>query len=374
MLKEEVPVRGRGVLNPTQQKILLGVLVLFFLSIYVLRSIYIPIFISYFLAFLLNPLVRWFEKRGFGRVGPIFLLLSLLFALAGIFAVMMVPKILVQMRELFERLPKLMDFFSVQLGPISVKYLGYDVFTQWKDVLPTLVPQVSQFPAAGILESVLSGTARAISALLSVLLIPILTFYILKDYYLLNEQLLQMVPRRYVSDIKEVMRRLSIVLGGLIRGQFLVCSILSAYYSLAFTKVGVEMALVLGVISGLMNLVPFVGPLTSLGLTVFLTVLGGGQIAQCVAVLGIFLVANLIDNTILTPKIVGKQMGISPLTIILTLLAGGELLGFLGILLALPIMAMAKVLGGYLTERYFESSYYKEEAPLEGKQTLSDNL
>jgi len=85
-------------------------------------------------------------------------------------------------------------------------------------------------------------------------------------------------------------------------------------------------------------------------------------------------VANLVDNTVLTPKIVGKQMGISPLTIILALLAGSELLGFLGILLALPIMAMVKVLWGYITERYLESSYYKEEVQVEGKQTLSDGL
>jgi predicted PurR-regulated permease PerM len=85
-------------------------------------------------------------------------------------------------------------------------------------------------------------------------------------------------------------------------------------------------------------------------------------------------VANLLDNTVLTPRIVGKQMGISPLIIILALLAGGELLGFLGILLALPIMAMVKVLGGYLTERYFDSSYYKEESQVEGKQSLSEKL
>jgi predicted PurR-regulated permease PerM len=280
----------------------------------------------------------------------------------------------VQLRELFAKLPQLMDFLSVRLGPYSLHYLGYDVFTQWKEVLPTLVPAVNQFPAVGLLESVLSGTAKAISAVLSVLLIPILTFYILKDYYVLNEKLVQIVPRRYVLDVQEVLRRLSIVLGGLIRGQFLVCGILAAYYSVAFTAVGLEMALLLGVLSGFLNLVPLVGALSSLGLTLFLTVLSGGQISQCISMLGIFLVANLADNTVLTPRIVGKQMGISPLTIILALLAGGELLGFLGILLALPIMAMVKVLGGYLVERYFDSSYYNEEAPIDGRQSLSDQV
>lgn len=356
------------------RKFIVAAIVLFLVSIYFLRTIYIPIFIAYFLAFLLNPVVRWFEKRGFGRLGPIFLILLLLFVLLGAFAAIMLPKVFVQIRELFARLPMLMDFLSVRLGPASLRYLGYDVFTQWKEVLPSMVPEVVQLPAVGILESVLSGTARAISAVLTVLLIPILTFYILKDYYLLNEKLLLMVPRRYLQDVKEVLRRLSIVLGGLIRGQFLVCTILAAYYTVALTAVGVEMALLLGIFSGFLNLVPFVGPLTSLGLTLFLAVLSGGQITQCVSILGVFLVANLVDNTVLTPRIVGKQMGISPLTIILALLAGGELLGFLGILLALPIMAMVKVLGGYLTERYFESSFYREDAPIEGKQSLSEKL
>lgn len=363
-----------GGMTALQQKILLAVLLLFFASIYFLRTIYIPIFISYFLAFLLNPIVRWLEKRGFGRVGPIFLILILFFALAGAFVLIMVPRIVVQIRELFERMPLLMDFFSLRFGPISTKYIGYDVFTQWKDVLPNLIPEVSGFPAAGILESVLAGTVKALSTLLSVLLIPILTFYILKDYYILNEKLLLIVPRRYLTDVREVMRRLSVVLGGLIRGQFLVCSVLAGYYSIALSATHVDMALLLGIFSGFLNLVPFVGPLVSLALTLFLAVLGGGGVTQCIAVVSVYLVANLVDNTVLTPKIVGKQMGISPLTIILALLAGGELLGFLGILLALPIMAMVKVLGGYLTERYFASSYYQEAAQVEGRQSISDGL
>lgn len=363
----------RGKLSPTQQKALIATVVVSLVSIYFLRIVYIPIFVAYFFAFLLNPVVRWFEKRGFGRLGPIFLVLSLVFVLLTSFAVVMMPKIFVQIRELYSKLPLLMDFFSGKLGPVSQRYFGYDLFLQWKEVLPN-APAAPMPLQAGILEGLLSGTARAISAVLTVLLIPIITFYILKDYYLWNERLLRLVPRRYLSDVKEVMRRLSIVLGSLIRGQFLICAVLAAYYTVAFTAIGIEMALLLGLLSGFLNLVPFVGPLMSLGLTVFLAVLGGGQITQCISVIGIFLVANLLDKAVLSPKIVGKQEGISPLTIILALLAGGELLGFLGILLALPIMAMVKVLGGYLAERYFASSYYQEEPPVEGKQSLSEDV
>ncbi len=364
----------RGILTPLQQKIIAAFFLLFLISIYFLRSIYIPIFISYFLAFLLNPIVTWLEKRGFGRSGPIFLLLFLFFALVTAFGLLMVPRVFVQVQLLFQKLPLFMDFLSDRLGPFSVTYLGYDVFRQWKEVVPSFLSDTPISPAVTLIESALAGTAKAVGVVLTVLLVPILTFYILKDYYVLNEKLISLVPKRYVSDVKEVFRRLSIVLGGLIRGQFLVCIILAVYYSIALSALSVEMALLLGILAGLMNLIPFVGPLTSLALTLFLAVLGGAQITQCVAILGVFLVANLVDTTVLTPKIVGKQMGISPLTIILALLAGGELLGFLGILLALPIMAMGKVLGQYFTERYLASSFYNEEAPLEGKQSLSDRL
>lgn len=365
---------SRGRLSPLQQKVLIALVVLFLASIYFLRIIYIPIFIAYFLAFLLNPLVRWFEKRGFGRVGPIFLVLSLVFVLIGLFAFTMVPKILVQVRDFFQRLPLLMDFLSERFGALSARYLGHDLFLDWKSVLPSGSVAGGFITGAGLLEGALTETARAISVALTVLMIPILTFYILKEYYPLNEKLLQLVPRRFLADVKEVFHRLSIVLGGLIRGQFLVCMILAAYYSLALSAVGVDLALLMGIMAGLMNLVPFVGPLVSLALTVVLAALHGAQLTQCIAIVGVFLVANLVDGTVLSPRIVGRRMRISPLTIILALLAGGELLGFLGVLLALPIMAMVKVLGGYLTERYLESSFYQEEAPVEGRQALSDQI
>jgi predicted PurR-regulated permease PerM len=365
----------RGVLTPLQQKVLLAVLVLFLASLYFLRTIYIPVFIAYFLAFLLNPLVRWLEKKGFGRVGPIFLLLSVFFTAVILLSITMLPRVIGQVRELFDKLPLLMDFFSLRLGPYSLRYLGVDVFIQWKEMLPSLAPSADPLPAAAnFMEALSSGAGRAISTILSILLIPILTFYILKNYYILNERLMELVPRRYLPDVREVMRRLSLVLGGLIRGQFLICAVLAAYYSFVLSNVGVELALLLGILSGLLNLVPFVGPVVSLALTLFLASLSGGTLSQAMAIVGVYLVANLLDTAILTPKIVGKQMRVSPMTIILALLAGAELLGFLGVLLALPMMAMVKVLWGYLQERYLESSYYREEAPVEGRQTLSEGL
>lgn len=351
----------RPTLTPNQQKLAILGVVIFLLSIYFLRNIYIPILVGYFLAFLLNPLVSGAEKRGFGRIGPIVFLLVLMFAMLLLAAAFAIPKIIVQTGALFERLPALIDFITSKFGPYSVQYLGYDMFTQWNELSRDLVGVIGKLPAMGILAGLLSGTAHAFGTLITILTIPILTFYFLKDFRKLNAWLLEAVPRRYAKDVEEVFQRLAAVLGSLIRGQFLVCTILAVFYSIALSAVGLDTALLLGVFSGFMNLIPVVGPLVSMITALLMTALGGGDLTQCVATVGVYLVANLLDGTVLTPRIVGKQMGISPLVIILALLAGAELLGFLGILLALPVMAMVKVLGGYFAERYYSSSYYRVE-------------
>lgn len=360
--------------SSAQQKIAIAFFVIILVSFYYLKNIYIPIFVSYFLSFLLNPVIRKMEKRGFGRIGPIILLLSFVFALMGAIIFLMAPRVMNQMKELFERMPAVMNILSDRFSPLSVQYLGIDIFTQWKEVVQNIIPKIAVLPAAEIMEGFFSGTLKALTTLLTVLLIPILTFYLLKDYYRINNALLNLVPRKHLAAVEEVMKRLSIVLGSLIRGQFLVCLLLALYYSFALGAVGVDMALLLGVFSGLMSLVPFVGPIVSIIFTLLFTLLGGGGLMQFAQVLGVYVLANLVDSTVLTPKIVGRQVGISPLLIILGVLAGGELLGFLGVLLALPLMAMGKVLGEFFLERYKASLYYNDAGELAGRQNISDKL
>ena len=368
MIREE----KRNLTSFTSRTVLV-IFILLIASFYLLRSIYIPIFVSYFLAFLLNPLVRGAEKRGFGRVGPTLMLLTLVFALLLGFVLLMVPKLLGQLNDFVNQWPTYMNTLSARITPYSVRYFGYDIFTEWQQLARDLLPKLA-VPATGMLESLVSGTMKALSVMLTTLMIPLMTFYILKDYYRFNQLLLQLVPRRHLSDFEELIRRLSRVLGTMIRGQFLVCILLAGYYSIALSAVGVEMSLILGIFSGMMNLVPFIGPLVSLIFAVSFAWMGGGAITQCIAILGIYLVANLVDSAVLTPKIVGKQIGISPLVIILTLLAGAELLGFLGVLIALPMMAMVKVLGGFFVERYFASSYYQDGGLVKERQGVQDEL
>jgi predicted PurR-regulated permease PerM len=315
--------------------------------------------VSYFFAFLLNPVVSYFDKRGIGRAGPSGLLLSVFFAFLLLFLILLVPKLITQVREFMDHAPLLVSSVTALLAPYSIQYFGYDIFSDWQKFVQDMLPRMNEIPATMIVGNLFSGTLQALGALASVLIVPILTFYMLKDYSILNSKFLGLVPRRFVGTVAEVTHRLSIVLGNLVRGQFLVCLILATFYSIALAGIGLKMSMVIGIFAGALNLIPFVGPLAAMGVAILVCLIGGGNLMLCAGIVGVFLVANLVESTILTPKIIGKQMGISPLTIILVLLAGAELLGVLGMLLALPVTAGVKVLGGFLLERYFSSQYYK---------------
>lgn len=335
-------------------------LILFVESFYRLGGIYIPIIVSYFLAFILNPVVTKLEEKGFGRSGPSFLLLLVFFLTIISASILILPKLIVQLREFVGDVPDLIDKITVWLTPISEKYIGYNIFSDWSRFIVDVLPSVKSLPAVSIVQNFFLGTAHAFGALVVVLIVPILTFYMLKDYSLLNGTMLKLVPRRYLPTVKEIFMRLSVVLGALLRGQLLVCLVLSTFYSVALSTTGLQLSLFLGFLGGFMNLIPFVGPLAAMLITILVSVIHGTSFLTLAVISAIFLLGNVLDNMIFTPRIIGRQMGINPLTIILVLLAGAELLGVLGMLLALPVTAMAKVLGSYLVENYFSSTYYRK--------------
>ncbi len=356
-------IEARVIILP-YKKIILGtcafvLVVSFLLSFPYLNNVYIPALVSYFLAFLLSPTVDYAEKRGFGRVGPIAVLLLFFFFALVFMIILIVPRLTIQLKDLFHEVPSLVDSLTFWFVPYSIEYLGYDIFSDWKKFIGDILPQISTLPANAIVSNLFNSTIHALGTLVSVLLVPVLTFYMLKDYHLINASILKLMPRRHVPAVQEVSRRLALVLGGLIRGQFLVCAILATFYMIALTAVGMDLSLIIGILAGILNIIPFVGPLIALVFSILISVLGGKGLSLCAGIVGVFLVANLLDNTVLTPKIVGKKMGVSSLTVILVLIAGGELLGFLGMLLALPVTAMVKVLSGYMIEQYFSTPYYK---------------
>lgn len=331
------------------------------LGAFYLRSVFIPVIVSYFLAFLFNPLIDRAESRGFGRVGPIVFVLFVSFGSASLFLGTMMPKLVSQFHQLIAMIPDIGELLVSFISPYAQEYLNINLLYEWNQLAFNVLPKFSNIPSGGLLGNVFSGALQALGTVLMILIVPVLTFYLLKDYNTLNESVLGYVPRRFEPHVSEVVHRLGITTGALVRGQFLICIVLAFYYSVALSAIGLPMPLVLGAFSGLLNLVPVVGPLGAAIITMLIAAIGDASISVQITILGIFLIAGLIESTVIRPRLAAQKIQLNPLTIILVLLVGGELLGFFGMLIALPFTVIVKVLGGYLSEKYFASDYYNRQ-------------
>jgi len=212
----------------------------------------------------------------------------------------------------------------------------------------------------GIVGGLLSHTVKVVTTVLGLLIIPLMSYYLLREFPQFHARFLYLIPKRHHALFNEIIARLNGVLGGFIRGQLVVSSILSLYYGIAFAALGLRLALVLGLMAGFFNVVPYLGILSVLTLTLLIAFINGVGASTFVGIGAVFAVGMAAEGSFLTPRIVGRKVGLRPLTLILALLVGGELLGLVGMLLAVPIAAVARVFVSLGVERYRQSEGFKK--------------
>jgi predicted PurR-regulated permease PerM len=187
---------------------------------------------------------------------------------------------------------------------------------------------------------------------ISLFLIPILTFYMLRDWDVIVTRLAALVPSTVKTTVFRLARETDEVLGGFLRGQILVMLALSIIYSLGLSLVGLKFAIAIGVVSGLVSFVPYLGFVFGIVLAGLTVVLEPEPLLRLGGVIATFTIAQVIEGSVLTPKLVGDRIGLHPVIVIFAIAAGGQLFGFFGILLALPAAAMLSVLVRFAYERY----------------------
>jgi predicted PurR-regulated permease PerM len=192
-------------------------------------------------------------------------------------------------------------------------------------------------------------------------LIPVLAFFFLRDWDVMVERVAALVPRDHLDTVSRLARESSEMLGGFLRGQFLVMLILGAMYGIGLWIVGLDLGLLIGIIAGLFTFVPYLGPTSGIVLGVIAALVQFGDWKHVLGVLIVFGIGQVIESYWLTPKLVGNRIGLHPVAVIFAVLAGGQLFGFLGMLLALPVAAIANVLLRYAHERYTQSRLYAGE-------------
>lgn len=341
----------------------LGVLWLLWL----LAPVLSPFALAALLGWLGDPLVDRLERARFKRNTAVILVFSAMSLLLLVAAVILVPMLEQQIVTLVHSLPGYRDWFVGTALPWVEQRTGLEILS-WLDPerLFTLIREHWE-RAGGIAATVLGYVSRSGFALLGLLanivLLPVLTFFFLRDWDLLVARVGLLVPRDHADTVRTLARESDAVLGGFLRGQFLVMLILGVLYAIGLWGVGLDLGILIGIVAGLLTFVPYLGPASIVVFGGIAAMVQFGDWQHLAGVAVVFTVGQIIESYWLTPKLVGDRIGLHPMAVIFAVTAGGTLFGFLGMLLALPVAAVANVLLRYAHERYTASSLYYGEQP-----------
>ena len=328
--------------------------VCFFVIVYLASPVLTPFLLSLVLAYLADPFVTWLEGMRIPRTLGVlvafgFLLLIFVFSLAVI-----LPILWGEIRGLLMAIPDVVDMAqSVIIKPIaaglSIEFSGLS-----REVVRDTF--ISHWRELGLVtNSVVAELGRSSRHLLTMLgygiLVPVVTFYLLRDWNKLIQALEQLVPERQGYIVQSVVTDIDIVLSEFLRGQLLIMILLGLFYGLALRAIGLEYALIVGFVAGVVSFIPYFGPAVGVLLASLIAL---GHVEQAWLFLGILTVfglGQLLESIVLSPVFVGDKIGLHPVWVILVVMVGGHLFGFIGILLALPVGAVARVLLSYSINR-----------------------
>ncbi len=333
--------------------------------VWALAPVLTPFVVAALFGWLGDPLVDRLERAGRSRNTAVILVFTLMALLAVLAALILVPLIERQIMTLVDSLPRYRDFFLGTVLPWLERRTGLQL-TVWLDPVRIFDLIRSHWESAGgVAATIVAYVSRSGFAMLAwianIVLIPVLAFFFLRDWDVMVERVAALVPRDHLDTVSRLARESSEMLGGFLRGQFLVMLILGAMYGIGLWIVGLDLGLLIGIIAGLFTFVPYLGPTSGIVLGVIAALVQYGDWKHVLGVLIVFGIGQVIESYWLTPKLVGNRIGLHPVAVIFAVLAGGQLFGFLGMLLALPVAAIANVLLRYAHERYTQSRLYAGE-------------
>ena len=340
----------------------LAVFVLVSFLIYLLTPILMPFLSAAVLAYIADPLADKLEKK-MSRT----LAVSVVFFGLSLFAILLLlillPLLERQFVVLAENLPLYIDRAQLYILPLLKEQFGLDVGSF---DLNTLKQSLSNYwkTAGGIAANILSSISHSGLVLAgwiaNFLLMLVVTFYLLRDWDYLMAKIHALLPRKNEKVIVTLAKESDEILGAFFRGQMLVMLALSVVYTIGLMLVGLDTALLIGVLAGLVSFVPYLGFIVGIVVAGIAVLIQFQEIMPLFYVAIVFMTGQMLEGMLLTPWLVGEKIGLHPVAVIFSVLAGGQLFGFVGVLLALPVAAVIAVLLRHVLERYTESELYAE--------------
>jgi predicted PurR-regulated permease PerM len=333
--------------------------------IYLLGPMLSPFIIAAVLAYIGNPIVDWLSKIQFGkftlgRASSTILVMLMMIASIILLVFIIVPVFGQEFLLFVQRLPSFINSTKSIIEPWLAQHLGVSlnidagqiqsIFTQnWK--------AASQYTAK-ILLSISNQGLAMIGWIGNAILVPMVLFYLLRDWHQVIAQIATLIPRRYIATASQIFSEIDAVLASFLRGQLSVMLAMSAFYALGLWMTGLDLALPIGIITGLLGFVPYLGFGLGLLLALFASALQFTSLGDIGPVLLVFAMGQVLESFILTPTLVGERIGLHPVTVLFALIACGQLFGFVGILFALPISAAIAVGIKHAHMRYLASAEY----------------
>ncbi len=332
----------------TNQALIIFFSALGILLLYLLSSILTPFMLGALIAYLGNPLVKRLEKLKVPHLIAVILVFVLIFGGFILLIAILTPIVQIQAVAFLETLPDILAWIQDQFIPWMQQFINISTLKA------TLTGSLSK--TAAPIEVIVTSGYAIVGWAVNIVLTPVVAFYLLRDWDSLCHRLSKALPKSIAPTVIQLAKQCDEVLSVFFRGQFLVMISLSFIYGIGLTLIGLKAGLIIGLVGGLLSIVPYLGATFVLVVASLSALVQFSTLHSVLLVLLVFLIGQGLEGYVLIPNLIGKRMGLHPVVVIFAIMAGGTLFGFFGILLALPAAAVIKVLLRFVNRRYLHVS------------------
>ncbi len=340
---------------------------IFIALVYLVRNALVPVLIAMFLAYLLDPLIDRLERIKLNRTFAILTLAALSVIIIGSVGGFLLVQAQREIVELVHKLPAYIGRLQESAVPMLEQRMGIEIPDSLEAVAAELETRAKALdpsalkPLSSVVSRVTSSTIAFFGWLVSLVIIPVFLYYFLRDFDVIKQRAADYIPPAYRDYVIDKFRQVDQALGNFIRGQLTICLILGVLYSAGLLAIGLDLAVVIGMLSGLAFIVPYFGTVIGVIAATIMALLQFGAAWQLPVVWAVFAVVQVLEGTMITPRVMGKSVGLSPVIVIFALLVGADLMGFAGILVAVPLAAVLKVFIQEGMERYKDSALFQKK-------------
>ncbi|MFN3699904.1 MAG: AI-2E family transporter [Alphaproteobacteria bacterium] len=344
---------------------------LFILFLWLFKSILLPFVLGIAIAYLLNPLAERMQRAGANRSLSAALIMLAFFTFIGAALALSVPILYREALDFMKSLPDLLDRLIAMSAPYHAQILALsgqaggagDGEGASFDGVELFRAHAKEIFGAGLslFGSVKSGGAALLSFLSIVFLTPIVAFFMIAEWPRVTGWVMDLLPRRHEKIIRKLLGEMDVKISAFVRGQLQVALCLGIIYAILLSLAGLKNGLLIGLAAGFLNIVPLLGTIAGLVISVSLALVQSGDLMFAAVIAGIFIAGQIFESNVMTPKLVGDKVGLHPLWVFFALLGGSALLGISGMLIAIPVAAVLSVLFGFMIEQYKASAYFEAE-------------